>query len=301
MSNTNRLTIAAMTVSCLMANDVPASAEERPGGQDRIAVLIKEDLEYARVTDTAGEPVSLKLDLALPAKGETPCAAVVFIHGGGMRSGSRRDGRSLMVEMANRGFVSASIDYRLMNQGVFPKPFHDCQEAIRYLKSHSEEFGLDPDRMGVWGHSAGAHLAALVTVAANASVTSRSGGEDPDPGVACGIAVSGPHDIGKLMRRMMGIPEEAPWPEGMKSMVGMLADATTMRHVDSEDPPLLVIHGGRDQAIPFEHARFLASAAWDAGHDLELVEVESAGHNDIFQQDTVLDKIAEFFDLHLRL
>lgn len=258
----------------------------------------QEGVEYARVRDLQGQELVLALDIIQPGgSGAAPQAAVVFVHGGGMTGGSRRDGRWLVEEMARRGFVSVSIDYRLMQQGQFPAALDDSFAAVDFLRSRAEEFGIDADAIGVWGHSAGAHLAALVGVCGN-EPTMREGDSGGEPVVSCSVAVSGPHDIDLLMRQMMGLPEGADLPPAMAPMKEMLAQAATMSHVDADDPPLMIIHGPEDTAIPVVHGRRLRDAAIEVEMPHEYIEPAGLGHNDIFTPETV-DAIEAFFRKHL--
>ena len=117
--------------------------------------MVFSDLEYARV----GEK-SLLLDLYLPPEGESPWPVIVWIHGGAWRTGNRADPPALFL--VERGYAVASISYRLSREAIFPAQIHDCKAAIRWLRARAGEYDLDPARIGVWGASAGGHLAALL-------------------------------------------------------------------------------------------------------------------------------------------
>ncbi|HPM45000.1 MAG TPA: alpha/beta hydrolase, partial [Caldisericia bacterium] len=114
--------------------------------------------------------LSLQLDVIKPkaCRGQTVPIAVYF-HGGGWRSGNRygiyntiRVERKLLYQM---GFAIASVDYRLSQQAKHPAQINDCKLAIRYLRENAKKFGIDPNRIGVWGHSAGGHLVAFLGTA----------------------------------------------------------------------------------------------------------------------------------------
>ena len=113
------------------------------------------DVEYARVD---GKP--LLLDLYLPAKAAQPMPVIVWIHGGAWRAGSKE--RCPAIPMAAQGYAVASINYRLTNVATFPAQIYDCKAAIRWMRAHAKEYGFDPDRIGVWGGSAGGHLVSLL-------------------------------------------------------------------------------------------------------------------------------------------
>ena len=119
--------------------------------------LVKKNMIYASVEGT-----DLKLDLFIPEKAEGPMPLVVWIHGGGWRSGSKENCRAL--GLTEYGFAVASINYRLTDVAMFPAQIHDCKAAIRFLRANAKQHRIDPNRIGVWGSSAGAHLAALMGV-----------------------------------------------------------------------------------------------------------------------------------------
>ncbi len=130
-------------------------------------VTVKENVAYGKAGDA-----ELKLDIALP-DGEGPFPAIVFIHGGGWYQGNRQAYKAAINEAAKRGYVAATITYRLMKfdeakketttaTPIFPTQIHDAKAAIRYLRANAEKYHVDPDRIGVTGGSAGGHLSLLV-------------------------------------------------------------------------------------------------------------------------------------------
>jgi hypothetical protein len=118
-------------------------------------VRIERGIVFAEVD---GDP--LKLDLYVPEKAAGKLPALVWIFGGGWRVGDR--GKIVVAPIATRGYVVASIDYRLSGKAKFPAQIHDCKAAIRFLRANAERFNIDPRRIGVCGPSAGGHLAALL-------------------------------------------------------------------------------------------------------------------------------------------
>jgi acetyl esterase/lipase len=102
-----------------------------------------------------------KLDLYLPASPRGPLPLIVWVHGGGWRSGSKDQCLPLRQGFLERGYAIASVGYRLSGDAIFPAQIEDCKGAIRWLRAHAHEHGLDPHRFGLWGSSAGGHLVAL--------------------------------------------------------------------------------------------------------------------------------------------
>ena len=114
----------------------------------------EEGIEYS-----TPEGESLKLNLARPKSGKGPFPAVICIHGGGFRAGTHDGYDQLCVRLAERGYVAATISYRLAPKHRFPAAVHDTKAAVRWLRAHAADYSVDPARIGVTGGSAGGHLA----------------------------------------------------------------------------------------------------------------------------------------------
>lgn len=118
-------------------------------------VIWEPDLEYAPAVGG-----KLALDIVRPRDNSgAPRPAVVCIHGGGFRAGARQSYLPLCIKLAQRGYVVATVTYRLAPKFQFPAPVHDVKAAIRWLRANAVRFGIDPDRIGVTGGSAGGRLA----------------------------------------------------------------------------------------------------------------------------------------------
>ncbi len=129
--------------------------------KNRLPVTLMPDVPYGMA---GGAP--LLLDILRPeSPPPAPMPAVVEIHGGGWAEGEKDALRNRFF--AERGYFTVSINYRLSSEAIFPAQAHDAKAAVRWLRAHASEYGVDPDRVGVWGHSAGGHLAALLGTSAD--------------------------------------------------------------------------------------------------------------------------------------
>jgi acetyl esterase/lipase len=117
-------------------------------------VELLRDVEYG-----TGGKRALKMHILRP---KTPpkeaLPVIVWIHGGGWQAGSRDSGIGILALFVTRGYLCASIEYRLSKEAIFPAQIHDCKCAIRFLRAKAKAYHLDPDRIGVWGSSAGADV-----------------------------------------------------------------------------------------------------------------------------------------------
>ncbi|MHC4548067.1 MAG: alpha/beta hydrolase fold domain-containing protein [Planctomycetota bacterium] len=276
----------------LLALAVPAQERRRPPVPPGVRAL--KDLEFARVG-----PKSLRLDLYLPQerKGDSP--VVVWIHGGGWRAGSKD--RCPAVFLATRGYAVASITYRLSQEATFPAQIHDCKAAIRWLRAHAREHGLDPARFGAWGSSAGGHLAALLGTSGEvAALEGDLGHADQSSRVQAVVDFCGPSDFlaWKPRRGRRASPQSRLLGGSVEEQRDKAAQASPVTHASADDPPFYIVHGSEDPVVPVRQARLLHEALTRHRVNAYLHVLEGAGHG---LHDPVTHALAgAFFDLHLK-
>ena len=254
------------------------------------------DVEYAKVGRK-----SLLLDVYAPAGAAEPLPLIVWIHGGGWRGGDKKDCPA--IRMATNGYVVASINYRFTQEAIFPAQIEDCKAAIRFLRGNAKKYSIDPDRVGVWGHSAGGHLAALLGTSGGVKELEGKVGEFPDQStrVQAVADFSGPADFLLFLKKMtpgstsplvqlLGGTGEAARNLGVK--------ASPVTYVGKDAPPFLIVHGDKDGLVPITQAESMRDALKKAGADVTLFVVKGAGH-DIINPATI-KMTGDFFDKHLR-
>jgi len=246
-----------------------------------------------------------KLDLYLPATG-TNLPLIVWVHGGGWMEGSKEDppGLRLLVH----GFALASINYRLSQDAVFPAQLVDCKAAIRWLRAHAREHGLDPNRIGVWGASAGGHLVALLGT--TGAVKEFDLGENL--GVSSRVQAVcdwfGPTDFTQITNHPSDINHAAPDSPEARLLGGPIAQnaakaqrANPIPYITKDDPPFLIMHGDKDTVVPLEQSQLLAEALQKAGVPVIFHVVPGGGHGGpAFRQQEEVDRLYDFFVRHLR-
>jgi acetyl esterase/lipase len=273
----------------------PAPPQPEPDGVVRNA-------EYGRA---GNHP--LHLDLYLPSGGAKPYPVVVWIHGGGWSSGSRRHCHSQFLTDA--GYAVASIDYRLSQSAKFPAQIEDCKTAVRWLRASAKAYGLNPDRIGAWGASAGGHLAALLGTSGGIKDLEGTGG---NPNVSSRVQAVcdwfGPTDFLKMDAQSppdSRILHDGPASPESRLIGGPLqqnkekvAKANPITYVTADDPPFLIMHGDKDPLVPVHQSRILYDALRRAGVPATLQIVEGAGHD--LDGETHHRAVVEFFDQHLK-
>ncbi|QKW18095.1 alpha/beta hydrolase [Kitasatospora sp. NA04385] len=227
--------------------------------------LVRHGVSYA--LHTGFRP--LLLDLHVPA-GPGPFPVVVWLHGGAFRAGDRRylpdtlRPDSVFEALVAAGVAVATVDYRLSGEAVFPAQLDDVTAALRYLRAYAGELGLDADRLGVWGESAGATLgalAALTTDAVSAAVCWYP------PTDLAALGHGGPDS--PIHQLLGGAPAELPGPAALASPV---------RQVTPAAPPFLLVHGVQDEQVPFAQSEALHERLLAAGARSVLRPVEGARH-----------------------
>jgi acetyl esterase/lipase len=272
------------------------------------------DLVYAQV---GAQP--LMLDLYLPSGGSSPRPLLVWVHGGGWSGGSRFPAPGFAVQLRDRGFAVASVSYRLTSQAgqwgaepvIFPAQIHDVKAAIRWLRAHASDYQIDPLRVGVWGSSAGGHLAALIGTSGNNPELEGSVGNHLGESSAVQAAVDyyGPIDVVMMNpdvttppgsgidhdaasspeSRLIGFDQSGqgigvlranldnpapPFPE-LALLAGQL---NPQSWADIDDPPFMIVHGTADQSVPFAQSLRLHNTLAALGHSPLFRAVDDAGH-----------------------
>ena len=270
----------------------------RPSGKAGLPAVIRvhRNLEYV-----ASGHERNKLDLYVIANDDRPRPVIVWIHGGAWFAGSK-DGCPA-GPFVEKGYAVASINYRLSQHAVFPAQIEDCKAAIRWLRAHAKEYHLDPDRIGVWGASAGGHLVALLGTAGDVKDLEGKGGNlDQSSRVQCVVDFFGPTDF----LQMRGSHDDPKAPEAL--LIGgavqanqeKAARANPITYVTRDDPPFLIVHGEEDRTVPIGQSELLDAALKKAGVESTFIRVPGMGHGGRGFQAKVDKQIAEFFDKHLK-
>ncbi len=292
-----RLTLAFPVLAsfCLAASS-PALADE-PRVPD--SVFFKAGIAFAQ---PGGK--ELKLDLAQPLHGQGPFPAVICIHGGGFRAGTRDGYDELVVRLAKRGYVALTVSYRLAPQDKFPAAVHDVKAAVRWLKANAEKYHVDPDRIGVMGGSAGGHLAQFLGVTADEPRFEGDGGNpDQSSRVACVVNVYGPSDLTRSYGKSVDAAEVLPLFLGGDLSTARMAHvlASPLTWASKGDAPTLDIHGTEDKYVAHEQAVWMVDALKAHEVEAELLTLPGAGHG--FQGDDARkadEAMFAFLDAHLK-
>ncbi len=261
-------------------------------------VKLEADIAYREGND------AWKLDLLLPdaATGEVKKKrpAIVFVHGGGWRSGDKRRGYFFdgAKQYAQQGYVCATVNYRLTGEAPFPACIEDVKCAVRWLRAHADKYNIDPDRIGAYGNSAGAHLVSMLGLTSEAEKLEGDGPwQKYSSSVQAVCASATPTDFmnwGSRNGRFRGESTLLSGPE--KTLEERKKLASPITHVSRTAPPFLLIHGTADRTVPYSQGTSFAKALKAAGaNDVTLLSFEGAGHGVFLQKFRETDKAMKAF------
>lgn len=248
------------------------------------------------------------LDLYLPeAKSEKPNPLVVYIHGGGWQAGSK-DEADVLTGLIRGGtpYAGASLNYRLTDQAQWPAQIHDCKAAIRWLRAHAREYNLDPEKIAVFGISAGGHLVSMLGVTGGVAELEGTLGKhlDQSSRVTCVLDFCGPSDFltfgGKgsvldpndpkgPLARLIGGPLKERNEEARK--------ASPVTYLTEDDAPFLIIHGDKDNIVPYAQATEMDAALKAAHIPSILLTGTDGGH--VFLSGPLVERMYAFNARHL--
>ncbi len=266
-------------------------------------VKILRDLEYAR----AGEK-RLLLDLYLPENSQGPLPLIIWVHGGAWSAGDKADCPAR--RMLQRGYAVASINYRLSNEGVFPAQIEDCKAAIRWLRAHAEQYGLDPDHFAAWGNSAGGHLVAMLGTTGEVKEFDKGENLGVSSRVQAVCDYYGPTDLLQMAAHMLPnarLDHDSPSSPESRLIGGPIqqnkekaARANPITYVTPTAAPFLIVHGDQDPLVPLNQSELLFEALKKVGVSVRLHTIEGAGHGPGFGGREIDEMVTTFFDHHLK-
>jgi len=274
-----------------------AFAQKPPAVPDD--VTFESGIEYTNPDDT-----HLQLNMARPKSGDGPFPAVICIHGGGFRAGSREGYNALCIKLAQHGYVAMTVSYRLAPKHQFPAAIHDVKAAVRWARANAAKYKIDPDRIGTTGGSAGGHLAQFLAVTSDVKQFEGTGGNpNVSSRVACVVNVYGPSDFTKSYGKSVDAAEVLPlWLGGnLQTAKAKHIAASPLNWVTPHAAPTLCIHGTEDKYVAHEQAVWMIDRLKACGVEAELLTLEGAGHGFKGKDAEAAEKaLIAFFDKKLK-
>jgi acetyl esterase/lipase len=262
------------------------------------SVEVFQNVEYSRV----GQPVAM--DIVRPKNATQASPAILCVHGGGFRRGTRDSYRALAIKLAQNGYVAATASYRLSPRHQFPAAVEDVKAAVRFLRANAKTYNLDPDRIGATGGSAGGHLVLMLGLTGDLTTFDGSGPHlDQSSKVQAVVDYYGPTDFTKSYGKSVDAHEVLPlWLGGdLEHERRQHIIASPLHYANPQAAPTLFVHGTEDKYVEHAQSVWLFERLKAMGVDTELLTLPGAGHG--FRGDDAAKAEAallSWFDKHLK-
>jgi len=266
----------------------------------------------------ATESQSQKLDVYLPEEGNGPFPVIVSIHGGAFKAGDKGDSQVIpMLEGLKRGYAVVSINYRLSQEANFPSQIFDVKAAVRWIRANSKQYKFNPDKIAVWGGSAGGHLSALLGTSGDVSELEdlSLGNANESSRIQAVVDWFGPTDFLKMDEQLKeskvknpqihsvpDSPESELIGKNLEDAPDLVRTANPETYITPDDPPFLIQHGLIDHLVPYQQSFNLAKKLEHAigKEKVSLELLQETGHGGpSFMTDENLNKVFGFLNKYL--
>ncbi|GAB4036970.1 alpha/beta fold hydrolase [Spirosoma gilvum] len=290
----------------------PAIGQAQP--TNPVKAIFPADTRFISNVAYAGDTLKKHLlDIYLPAKMDANAPLVVWVHGGGWMVNDKYADMSYMKNtirsILEKGYAFASIDYRHSTTAPFPAQIQDCNQALEFLYQNAIKYGYDRNRIALIGFSAGGHLASLLALATNNSMSDfYPNRKKPSFQIKTVIDFYGPADLLAMTRRDVPLSDTAvASPEsrllGASPLLrpDLARRASPVTYIDKNDPPFLIIQGEKDESVPAAQSVLLSSWLTLAKVKNKLIVVPGAPHYGVmFDSETNRQAIFSWLDTYLR-
>ena len=242
---------------------------------------IPDNLTFEQGVAYANADPQQVMDIVRPKDTSRPHPAVLCIHGGGFRAGSRKSYQALCVRLAKEGYVAATVDYRLAPKAPFPAAVYDVKAAVRYLRANASKLGIDPEKISTMGGSAGGHLALFLGVTGNVPEFEGDGPNKEQSSRVQAVAdFYGPSDFTKSYGRSVDAAEVLPLFLGgdLEHARAMHLRASPLNWVTPDAAPTLAIQGTKDRYVNYEQSVWIVDRLLSVGVPAELETIAGADH-----------------------
>jgi acetyl esterase/lipase len=295
--------LPGVTLAVTLAALATAPALAQANGASVGPAATHSNVAYADVSP------SQVLDIWVPETGEAPYPLVIFVHGGAFMMGDKSMDIAHIADVLEAGYAAAGVNYRLSGEALFPAAVQDVKAAVRFLRAHADEYGLDPEAFAAWGASAGGNLVSMVGATGDQQTSLDDpslGNADISSAVDAVVAWFPPVDFLQMAGQFQeaypaaceGEPPSADAPESPESKylgapiqdvpdLAAAANPITYLATATELPVFAIAAGDSDCLVPHQQSMLLHEALEAAGGEASLTIVPGAGHGDPHIAETV--------------
>ena len=279
------------------------------------SLVLTKDIVFHKSKDLEGIPLDLKMDLiTYPDEKTRPC--VIYITGGGFMFAPKEGELYKRVQIANAGYVVGSVQYHVINNGIYSDAVKDIKAAVRYLRANAAKYGIDPAHIAIWGESAGGYLTAMTGTTNGVNEFEEGENLDQSSDVQACIDVFGLSDLTKIGADYDEVAAKSHYtvtsPDGQyihgknSGLTSLdkpetVAKANPVNYVDRNDPPFLLIHGMADNLVSPSQTLLVHNALQKAGVPSARYVITGAGHGGPqFSAPEVIQIMIEFLNTNLK-
>jgi acetyl esterase/lipase len=260
---------------------------------------------FLNISYAVGNNTQLKLDLYEPRHHTSPVPTLVYTHGGGWVAGQKERDVLHLLPYLSLGWAVVNVEYRLASTSLAPAAVEDCRCALRWVVYHAAQYNFDTSKIVLTGGSAGGHLALITGMLPSGSTFDRQcatsdntrwrDGTEPPMRVAAIVNWFGITDVAELLEGPNAKHYAIEWFGSMSNAKELARQLSPITYVRPGLPPIITIHGDKDDIVPFSQAKRLHAALASAGVPNQLIPVPGGGH-DGFSRQVLIDSFATIRD-----
>jgi acetyl esterase/lipase len=293
MIGTFLLPIIPVAAQTSHPSNTPSGFENTEDSSPYGDAFVKKDIPYV-----ANSHLRQTFDLYLPKnKGQGPSTLIFWLHGGAwMLSNKDWDNVKYLVK---QGYALASVDYRLSGDAIFPAQIHDCNAALEFILAHADSYGIDAKHFVIGGASAGGHLALLLGLARN----EKAFGANPSLKPFAVLDFFGPTDLTTILdevgpghgHQVLEDAQQRLFGGSSTNQSEMSRTASPINYVSQGNPPVLILHGDKDDLVPYSQSQRLHARLDQLGVSNVFITVQGAGHDGpMFETPAIQEEVIRF-------
>ena len=266
---------ALLIVGVLVLIGVGAVSAQTSVGMLEVAdrYWVSPDVVYGGANNTA-----LKLDVWYPRDNDKPTPVVVYIHGGGWIFGSKEGAVYQLLPYLERGWRAVNVEYRMAGNSLAPGAVEDTRCALRWIMRNAAQYKFDTSKIVLTGHSAGGHLSLITAMLPKGTPIDNRCYGDEELKVAAVVNWYGITDVNDLIAGPNVKNYAAMWMGAMPNAQEVARSVSPLTYVGRSTPPVITIHGDKDDVVPYSHATRLHRELDKAKVRNKLVTINGGGH-----------------------